>query len=268
MASISSNDMNNTRTFLHYDIFAIICRELVRQRDCETWHHCIEAGGSLAIAALESAGLDDFQDIIFKVQKPSQETALKLFNVLYERHKRGNDDKPLEFEFCKTASKWLTLSVKCEFRQLIERIVLIPGIEEFSFLGAIANAAVVEWDDLFQEWLERENNLMRNNLQRYQFAFSLALILLYKSPLKPYFSKIILNEIRANPAVSRCPRATTIKAIIRRIQETTDNGKIASVSDRTALTVNLKAGHVQLLRKTKCLLESYDRHFGAYFSLY
>ncbi|GLA44608.1 hypothetical protein AnigIFM63309_004229 [Aspergillus niger] len=49
------------------------------------------------------------------------------------------------------------------------------------------NAAVVGWDDLYREWLEREKNL-RSDVQRYRFAQYLGRSLHYNSSLS--FSRI------------------------------------------------------------------------------
>ena len=78
MKLIPDKYMSNDSAFLHYDAFAIICCELVSHKDCENWHHCVGAGGSLETANLK--------DIVFHVRNPSQETALKRFDFLYRCH--------------------------------------------------------------------------------------------------------------------------------------------------------------------------------------
>ncbi|KAH1300446.1 hypothetical protein KXX47_000617, partial [Aspergillus fumigatus] len=208
---------------------------LVKQRDCETWHHCVKAGGSLEIAALNSVGFADFQDIIFDVQSPNQETALKLFDVLCEKHTPGDGDKKLPYEFCSAAKEWLAFSVKYKFRQLSEAIVHIHGMEELSFREAIVNAAVVNWDDLFQEWLEREEEILCKSGQHYQFAQYLCRSLLhYNSSLSFSQIEIMLGEIRTNStALSHCDRMLVGRRdrIIKDIQETRARDESASIAD-------------------------------------
>lgn len=48
---------SNNRACLHYEVSTIICGKLFTQRDCQNWHHCVEAGGSLELAALKSVGV-------------------------------------------------------------------------------------------------------------------------------------------------------------------------------------------------------------------
>lgn len=248
--------MNNNCACLYYDIFVIICRELVKQRDCETWHHCVKAGGSLEIAALNSVGFADFQDIIFDVQSPNQETALKLFDVLCEKHTPGDGDKKLPYEFCSAAKEWLAFSVKYKFRQLSEAIVHIHGMEELSFREAIVNAAVVNWDDLFHEWLEREEEILCKSGQHYQFAQYLCRSLLhYNSSLSFSQIEIMLGEIRTNStASSHCDRMLVGRRdrIIKDIQETRARDESASIADLVRpLTEVLRAGHEKMKRMSQ-----------------
>jgi hypothetical protein len=219
MKMTPNKNMNNNRAFLHYDVFFIICRKLVTQRDGETWNLCAEAGGSLEIAALKSVGSGDFQEIIFDVQTPSQETALKLFNTLCERHTSGDGDKKkVSYQFCKAARNWLIFSVKNEFRQLTEAIVGIPGMEQFSFQDAMVKAAVVGWDDFFQEWLKREKNLLRDDGDRYLFAKCLGRCLHFNLSLSSFE---VLEEIRTSSVgLRRCDRylAGNLTRIVKDIQ--------------------------------------------------
>ncbi|KAF7158181.1 hypothetical protein CNMCM5623_002847 [Aspergillus felis] len=80
-------------------------------------------------------------------------------------------------------------------------------MEQLSFREAIVKAAVVGWDDLFREWLEREENFLRNDDQRYQFAQYLDLLLHYNPSLSFSQIEIVLREIRTNSsALRRCDR--------------------------------------------------------------
>jgi hypothetical protein len=235
MKMTPNKNMNNNRAFLHYDVFFIICRKLVTQRDGESWNLCVEAGGSLEIAALKSVGSGDFQEIIFDVQTPSQETALKLFNTLCERHTSGDgDNKKVSYQFCKAARNWLIFSVKNEFRQLTEAIVGIPGMEQFSFQDAMVKAAVVGWDDLFEKWLEREKKLLPNDGQRYVFAQYLGRSLFNNPSLSLSQVNIMLREIQGNSAALRqCDPllAGRLDSHIRDIQEAMASDKSASIAD-------------------------------------
>ncbi|EHA21842.1 hypothetical protein ASPNIDRAFT_183713, partial [Aspergillus niger ATCC 1015] len=202
----------------------MICGQLVTQRDSETWHHCVEVGGPLEIAALESVGFADFQGIIFNVRHPSQETALKLLDVLCIKRNQRDGDKMSRDPFCAAARKWLTLSVKHKFRQLSEAIVGIRGMENESFNEAMISAAIVDWDDLFRQWLEREKQRLHNQEQRYQFAQYLSQSLRYNSSLKLPQTEIILREIGTNSATTlrQCDRmlASRVDSIIRQIRKT------------------------------------------------
>ncbi|RDH26160.1 hypothetical protein BDQ94DRAFT_164713 [Aspergillus welwitschiae] len=123
------------------------------------------------------------KNFVFNVQNPSQETALKLFDVL--------------------------------------PIAQIHGMENLSCLEAMMNAAVVGWDDLYREWLEREKNL-RSDVQRYRFAQYLGRSLHYNS-----------SEIRTNAAALRQfdrMLASRVNSIIREIQETRARNEIASIT--------------------------------------
>jgi hypothetical protein len=241
MKPISNKNMNNNHSFLYYDVFVIICGNLVTQRDCETWHHCVEAGGSLKIAALESVGFADFQDIVFSVRSPSQETALQLFNALCEKHNPKDGAKKSQYQFCCAAREWLTLSVKHKFRQLSKAIVQIHGMEKLSFRDAMINAAIVGWDDLFQEWLKREKTLLRNDGQRYQFAQYLARSLHSNPPLNISQIEIVLREIRINSKGLRCDRMLAIRSsIIQEIQATRDKNESASITDLVRALMDVK----------------------------
>jgi hypothetical protein len=201
------------------------------QRDCETWHHCVEAGGSLKIAALESVGFADFKDIVFNVRSPSQETALQLFNALSEKHNPRDGTEKSRYQFCCAAREWLTLSVKHKFRQLSKAIVQIHGMEDLSFRDAMINAAIVGWDDIFQEWLKREKTLLHDDGQRYRFAQYLARSL-YSNPLLSISQiEIVLREIRTNSKRLRCDRILAIRnSIIQEIHATRKMNESASIT--------------------------------------
>ncbi|KAF5858492.1 hypothetical protein ETB97_004333 [Aspergillus alliaceus] len=253
MKTTPNKNMHNNRAFLHYDVFFIICRKLVTQRDCETWNLCVEAGGSLEIAALKSVGSGDFQEIIFDVQTPNQEIALKLLNTLCERHNSRHGDEESRNQFCKAARNWLIFSVEYEFRQLTEAIVGIPGMEQFSFQDAMVKAAVVGWDDLFERWLEREKNLLPNDDQRYVFAQYLGRSLSNNPSLSLSQVNIMLGEIQYNSAALRpCDPllARCLDSDIREIQAAMASDKSASIADLVGcLNHVLRAGYENLKRK-------------------
>ncbi|OJZ79808.1 hypothetical protein ASPFODRAFT_66019 [Aspergillus luchuensis CBS 106.47] len=163
--------------------------------------------------ALKSVGVADFEDIVFNVQNPSQETALKLFDVLRERHNQRDGDK---------TSKKINLATRRKTGSYFhEAIAQIHGMENLSCLEAMMNAAVVGWDDLYREWLEREKNL-RSDVQRYRFAQYLGRSLHYNS-----------SEIRTNSAALRQfdrMLASRVNSIIREIQETRARNEIASIT--------------------------------------
>jgi hypothetical protein len=157
------------------------------------------------MAAFDSVGLVDFQALVFNSQHPSQELALGLFNALCEKHNPRDGDKMSRYQFCSAARNWLTVSVEYKFRQLTEAIVRTPGMEQLSFREAMVKAAVVGWDDLFREWLEREKNLLRNYDERYRFAQYLGRSLHNNPSLSFSQIEIMLREIRTNSvALRRC----------------------------------------------------------------
>ncbi|PYH67091.1 uncharacterized protein BO88DRAFT_445140 [Aspergillus vadensis CBS 113365] len=139
--------------------------------------------------------------LISKILSSTSRTALKLFDVLQN-------------QFSDAAKNWLILSVN-------EAIAQIHGMENLSCLEAMMNAAVVGWDDLYREWLEREKNL-RSDVQRYRFAQYLGRSLHYNS-----------SEIRTNSAALRQfdrMLASRVNSIIREIQETRARNEIASIT--------------------------------------
>lgn len=196
----------------------------------------------LRMAGLDSVSISNFQALVFNVETPSQETALQLFNVLCEKHNPRDGDEKSRHQFCCAAREWLTLSVKHKFRQLSKAIVQIYGMEGLSFRDAIINAAIVGWDDLFQEWLKREKTLLRDDGQRYQFAQYLARSLHCSPPLNISQIEIVLREIRTNSKGLRCDRMLAVRnSIIQEIQATREQNESASITDlvRTLMDVRV-----------------------------
>ncbi|KAL3248076.1 hypothetical protein ABHI18_012177 [Aspergillus niger] len=230
MDLITYQHLINNPAFLPYDVLAIICGELVTQRDCETWHSCVDAGGSLEFAALQCVSFTDFEDFIFNVRNPSQEIALKLFDVLHKRHNQSDRNNILGDQFCSTAERWLILAVKYKFRRLSEAIVQIHGMKTLSIKEAMVKAAVVDWDDLFCEWLLREENRLCYERDRYLFAQYLARSLRDNPFLKMFYIIKISKVIRTNSALlSRCRRMSAVNDIIRQMQETRANDESANI---------------------------------------
>jgi hypothetical protein len=186
----------------------------------------------LKMAALDSVSFTSFRALAFDVETPRQETVLRLFNAFCEKHNPRDGDEKSRYMFCCAVREWLTLSVKHKFRQLSEAIVQIDGMEELSFRNAMINAAIVGWDDLFQEWLEREKALLCNDGQRYQFAQYLARSLHSSPPLNISQIEIVLREIRTNSKGLRCDRMLAIRnSIIQKIQATREKNESASITD-------------------------------------
>lgn len=105
-------------------------------------------------------------------------------------------------------------------------------MEGLSFRDAIINAAIVGWDDLFQEWLKREKTLLRDDGQRYQFAQYLARSLHCSPPLNISQIEIVLREIRTNSKGLRCDRMLAVRnSIIQEIQATREQNESASITD-------------------------------------
>jgi hypothetical protein len=170
------------------------------------------------MAALDSVSVTNFQTLAFDVETPSQETALQLFTALCEQHNSRDGDEKSQNQFCRAARNWLILSVEYKFRQLTEAIVRIPGMEQLSFQDAMAKAAVVGWDDFFQEWLKREKNLLRDDVDRYLFAKCLGRCLHFNLSLSSFE---VLEEIRTNSVgLRRCDRylAGNLTRIVKDIQ--------------------------------------------------
>lgn len=164
------------------------------------------------------------------MRNSSEGIALKLFGVLHNWYNQSDRDKCLKKQFFGTARKWLILSVKYKLRQLSKAIVQIHGMETLSFREAMINAAVVDWGDLSHEWLKREKNLLRNEIERYQFAQYLGRSLEKEQSMKLSFIKTVLIEIRTNsaPLLRGCHRSD-VSSIIRQIQETRAEGESASI---------------------------------------
>ncbi|KAH2988331.1 hypothetical protein KXW58_006108 [Aspergillus fumigatus] len=127
-------------------------------------------------------------------------------------------------------SKPLARKPPSKFRQLSKAIVQIHGMEEFQV--AMINAAIVGWDNLFQEWLKREKALLRDDGQRYQFAQYLTRSLHSSPPLNISQIEIVLREIQTNSKGLRCDRMLAMRnSIIQEIQATRDKNESASIID-------------------------------------
>jgi hypothetical protein len=93
-------------------------------------------------------------------------------------------------------------------------------MEQLSFQDAMVKAAVVGWDDFFQESLKREKNLLRDDGDRYLFVKCLGRCLHFNLSLSSFE---VLEEIRTNcVALRRRDRklAVDLNRIVRAIQET------------------------------------------------
>ncbi|GFF60704.1 hypothetical protein IFM51744_10460 [Aspergillus udagawae] len=179
------------------------------------------------MAAFDSVGLADFKALVFN------EIALGLFHALCEKHNPKDGDENSRHQFCSAARSWLTFSVKYKFRQLTEAIIRIPGMEHLSFQEVVVKAAVVGWDDLFQEWLQREKNLLRDDGQRYRFAQHLGLSLRYNSSLSFSQIEILLREIRSNSVALRRHDGKLsggLNSIVKQIQTTRARDESADIS--------------------------------------
>ncbi|GFG06761.1 hypothetical protein IFM61392_04508 [Aspergillus lentulus] len=126
-------------------------------------------------------------------------------------------------------------------------------MEQFSFREALISAAIVNWDDLFEEWLEREKTLLPNDGQRYVFAKYLGRSLFYNSSLSLSQVNKLLKEIQTNStALRRCDRmlADSLHRNIHEIREAMARDKSASIADLVGpLNELLRAGHDRMKRK-------------------
>ncbi|PYH63941.1 uncharacterized protein BO88DRAFT_352096, partial [Aspergillus vadensis CBS 113365] len=93
----------------------------------------------------------DFKNFIFNMRNPSQEIALKLFDIVHKRHNQSDRNNILGDQFCSTAKRWLILAVKYKFRRLSEAIIQIHSIKTLLIKEAMAKVAIVNWDNLFCE---------------------------------------------------------------------------------------------------------------------
>jgi hypothetical protein len=92
-------------------------------------------------------------------------------------------------------------------------------MEQLSFQDAMVKAAVVGWDDFFQESLKREKNLLRDDGDRYLFVKCLSQCLHFNLSLSSFE---VLEEIRTNYVALRQrdrKLAVDLNRIVRAIQE-------------------------------------------------